>query len=93
VIAKVNLKPIEEDIMDLIQHTLQWTKGEILEATIVGVFGVTVITCGALFWTLGNTPNGKAMVIPLLVVGLFYTIASVSGVIRNNQRMQQYQAA
>ena len=79
--------------MDLIQHTLQWTKGEILEATIFGVFGLTVIICGILFWTLGNTPNAKAMVIPLLVVGLFYTIAGVSGVIRNNQRIHQYQAA
>ncbi len=54
--------------MDFIQHTINWVNGEILEATITGVFGALIILCSVLFWKFGTTPYGKSLIIPLLIV-------------------------
>ncbi|MEC3908114.1 hypothetical protein VOI54_13875 [Tamlana sp. 2201CG12-4] len=56
--------------MNVLEHTTTWYKGEIFEATIIGVFGTLFILIALAFWRLGKTPNTQAMVIPLLIVGL-----------------------
>lgn len=56
--------------MSVLEHTTNWYKGEIFEASIIGVFGIALIAISIVFWRLGKTPNAQAMVAPLLVVGL-----------------------
>ena len=79
--------------MDFIHYTLQWTKGEILEAAIFGTFGLITIIVSFLFWKFGETPNAKALLIPLIVVGIFFAGAGVSGVISNQKRMSKFEKA
>ena len=59
--------------MEFINYTLNWTKGEIFEATIIAVFGILTLILGIAFWKLGETLNAKALLIPLIVVGLIFT--------------------
>ena len=79
--------------MDFIQHTTNWIKGEIFEATIFGSFGLLTIICGLLFWKFGETPNSKAVIIPLIVVGLFFLGTAISGISGNKKKLPQYTEA
>lgn len=76
--------------MDFIQHTTNWVKGEIFEATIFGSFGLLTILCSLLFWKFGETLNSKAVIIPFAIVGVFFLITAISGVSCNNKRLTQY---
>jgi glycerol uptake facilitator-like aquaporin len=79
--------------MELIQHSINWAKGEILEATIMAIVGLFILLGSALFWKYGNTPYAKAMVIPFLVVGLIPVFFGITGVISNKNRMLVYEKA
>ena len=48
--------------MDFVQHSIDWAKGEIFEATLIAAFGLLTILAGVLFWKLGKSPNAKAVV-------------------------------
>ena len=79
--------------MEFIQHTLNWVKGEILEAVIMGICALIIMLCSFLFWKFGNTPNAKALVLPLLFVGFFPFVMAISGVISNKKRISTYSQA
>lgn len=79
--------------MELIQHTLNWVKGEIVEATIMAIFGAIIVACGVLCWTLGTTPHAKALMIPLLIVGGIPLFMGGMGVVSNKKRIPEYKAA
>jgi uncharacterized Tic20 family protein len=79
--------------MDFIQHTTNWVKGEIFEATIFGSFGLLTIICSLLLWKFGETPNSKAVIIPLAVVGVLFLATAISGISSNNKRLLQYTEA
>lgn len=79
--------------MDFIQHTINWLKGEIFEATIFGSFGLLTIICSLLFWKFGETPNSKAVIIPLTIVGVFFLATAISGIVSNNKRITEYNEA
>lgn len=76
--------------MEFIQHTINWAKGEIQEAIIMGIVGLIIIISALLFWKFGNTPYAKAMVLPLLIVGLLPFANSFSGVKSNQSRIVEY---
>ncbi|MDJ0766400.1 MAG: hypothetical protein QNJ97_25725 [Myxococcota bacterium] len=46
--------------MNFIQHSINWSKGKIFEATVIEVFGLLTVVAGFLFWKLGSTPGAKA---------------------------------
>ena len=73
--------------MDLLQHTSNWYKGEIFEATIVGIFGICLIAVSIVFWKFGKTPNAQAMVIPLVIVGLLLALTGVFMVASNSKTL------
>ncbi len=79
--------------MDFTQHTTNWVKGEIFEATIFGSFGVLTIISSLLLWKFGETPNSKALMIPLAVVGVFFLATAISGISSNVTRLPQYTEA
>lgn len=79
--------------MELIQHTTNWIKGEITEAIIMAAFGGLIVFCSALLWKFGDTPYTKALVIPILIVGLIPLIMGISGAISNKKSIPEYQAA
>ena len=79
--------------MDFIQHTTNWVKGEIFEATIFGSFGLLTIIGSLLLWKFGETPNFKALIIPLAVVGVIFLATAISNIASNNKRLPQYTEA
>ncbi|NJO92444.1 MAG: hypothetical protein HC831_28350 [Chloroflexia bacterium] len=79
--------------MDFIQHTINWVKGEIFEATLIGLFGLLTIICSLLFWKFGDTPSAKAVIIPFAVVGIIFVVIAISGISTNNKRLPQYTEA
>lgn len=74
--------------MNLIEYTINWYKGEIFEATIIGVFGIFLIAISIAFWNLGKTPNAQAMLIPLLVVGLLLGFTGAYMSYSNSNKMK-----
>jgi hypothetical protein len=79
--------------MDFIQHTTNWLKGENFEATIFGSFGLLTIIYSLLFWKFGETPNSKAVIIPFAIVGIFFLVTAISGIVSNNKRLKEYKEA
>lgn len=79
--------------MDFIQHTLNWTRGEILESSIFGLFGLTCLFISAAFWKFGSTPGARALIIPLLVIGLLYAAVGSFGIYNNTQRLTKFTEA
>lgn len=79
--------------MEFIQHTLNWTKGEIIEATTFGIAGLLVLIAGVLFWKFGGTINAKALVLPLIITGFLFAAIGTFGVYNNQQRLSKYKAS
>lgn len=79
--------------MEFIQHTNNWIKGEIFEAIIIGVFGLLVITTGILYWKFGHTLNTKALIIPLVIVGVVLMGMGISMYFSNQKRLLEYKSA
>jgi hypothetical protein len=79
--------------MEFIQHTTNWVKGEIFEGIIIGSFGLLTIICSLLLWKFGETPNSKALLIPLAIVGIFILAIAIWGIASNNKKLPQYAEA
>ncbi len=74
--------------MNLINHTINWYKGEIFEATIIGITGSIILVVSLLFWKLGRTPNTQAITIPLSIVSLILILASVFMIYNNTRTLR-----
>lgn len=69
--------------MELIQYTHDWIKGELFESKLITLVSITLIVIALLFYFFGNTPNAKAMLFPLIIVGIIFTSVGV-GMLNNN---------
>jgi hypothetical protein len=79
--------------MEFIQHTLDWCKGELFEGRIVLLFGLVTIVIALLFWKAGSTPNAKAMLFPLLAVGIMFAGIGGGMLYSNHNRITDYPQA
>jgi hypothetical protein len=79
--------------MDFLRHSVAWVRGEIFEMTLVAVAGTTLVALGIAFWRLGATPLAKAMLVPLVVIGLLFATIGVSGIVSNRQRIPAFEQA
>jgi hypothetical protein len=79
--------------MDFLQHTTNWIKGEIFEATIFGSFGLLTIISSLILWKFGDTPNSKALIIPIIVVGLLFWGTAITSINTNKKKLPQYTEA
>jgi O-antigen/teichoic acid export membrane protein len=64
-----------------------WIAGEIFEAKIFGSFGLLTIMCSLMLFMFGNTPNAKALPIPLFIVGIFFLSTAIVNISNNKQRL------
>jgi hypothetical protein len=78
--------------MTFFQHTERWFKGETFEGGMLVIFGSLLVILALYFWRFGHTPTARVLVIPFLVVGLFWGIAAGAGVIRNTSRLEAFRA-
>ncbi|SIS74388.1 Putative manganese efflux pump [Chryseobacterium gambrini] len=70
------------------QNTINWYNGEIFERKFILAFGIFLILTASLFYFLGNTPTAKALLIPMLVIGIFFSITGAN-MIRSNGKQKQ----
>jgi glycerol uptake facilitator-like aquaporin len=77
--------------MEFIQHTLNWVKGELFEGKIIAIASFAILLSSFIFWKFGTTPNAKAIVIPLLVVGIIAASVGVPMVFSNQKRLVEFQ--
>nr|WP_322624469.1 hypothetical protein [uncultured Flavobacterium sp.] len=73
--------------MNLSDYTINWIKGELFEAKLILAFGLVTIIAGFLFFKIGTTPNAKALLIPLIVVGAIYSAIGGGMLYSNPKRM------
>jgi len=76
--------------MKFYNHTQNWLKGELFEGTIILITGIILIIISLLFWKFGSTPNAKALIIPLMVVGLLFTLGIGSMMFSNQKRISNF---
>jgi predicted membrane channel-forming protein YqfA (hemolysin III family) len=79
--------------MEFIQHSINWIKGEIFEAYFFGAFGVLLMLSSLMLWKFGETPNSKALIIPLILIGVFFFGTAISGINSNNKRLPEFKEA
>ncbi len=62
--------------MNFYRHTQNWFSGELFEGKLILFSGVAIIIIALLTWKYGSTPNAKSLIIPLLFVGLLFSIGT-----------------
>ncbi|MBU1242935.1 hypothetical protein KJ612_07015 [Myxococcota bacterium] len=75
--------------MTFIKHTESWYKGEAFEFGMLIIFGTLLVILALYFWKFGHTSTSRVLVIPFLVVGLFWGIAGGFGTYRNSVRVEK----
>lgn len=76
--------------MNFIEHALNWCKDKIFEGKLVVAFGLLTIISAFIFWKIGTTPNAKAMLYPLIIVGFIFTVLGVGMLINNPKRINEF---
>ena len=79
--------------MEIIDHAIAWCKGEIFEGRIILLSGLIVVVLAFLFYKLGTTPNAKAMLYPLLVLGIIFIGMGATMNYSNPNRITEFQEA
>jgi len=79
--------------MDLIRYSIEWVRGEILEMTLIAVAGATLVGSGVAISRLGTTPLAKSLLVPLVVLGLFYGAVGIAGYASNQRRIAAFELA
>ncbi|MGC3960160.1 MAG: hypothetical protein QM813_20215 [Verrucomicrobiota bacterium] len=79
--------------MNFVQHSINWVRGEGLEMVLISAAGIVLIASGIGFWKLGATPLAKAMLWPLVVIGLAYAAIGISGYVSNQRRIPEFERA
>ncbi|MGL5014814.1 MAG: hypothetical protein ACRC6V_11060 [Bacteroidales bacterium] len=73
----------------MIQDTFNWYNGEIFEGKIILGFGILLIISAFLFYFFSNTPAPKALLIPFLLIGLFFSMTGSVMVFSNSKKVLQ----
>ncbi|MBU3820975.1 hypothetical protein KO566_02795 [Flavobacteriaceae bacterium XHP0103] len=77
--------------MDFYQNTNNWIKGELFESKLIIAFGVLTVIISVLLWKMGNTPNAKALLLPLIITGGIYTAIGGNILYSNQKSMTEMQ--
>lgn len=72
-------------------HTHDWLKGEFFEGTIVLMTGILLMIISGLFWKFGTTPNAKSLVIPILTVGILFSVGIGSMMFSHQKRSKDFE--
>ncbi len=79
--------------MSFFDHTVIWSKGEILEVSLVALVGALLFVIAGLFWKLASTPVGQALPIPLSVVAIIFIVTGIVGSIGTSSKLAKYEIA
>lgn len=71
----------------MIQHTFDWYNGEIFESKFILGFGLTLIISSFLFYFFGNAPTTKALIVPLIIIGLILFAIGANMIYSNGKKI------
>ena len=74
-------------IQTMLQNTIDWYGGEILEAKFFIAFGVFLLCSTVLLYIYGNPSSAKALIIPLIVIGILIALLGFGGVYSNSHKI------
>ena len=77
--------------MDFYQNTKDWLKGELFEGTILLISGIILLIISLILWKFGSTPNAKALIIPIMVVGLLFILGVGGFMVSNQKRISNFE--
>lgn len=77
---------------ELVDHTLDWVRGEMHESAAIAVLGTTIAVTAGLFWFLTDTLYTRSLVLPLLVIGAIPMFYGVSGYFSSRESIEVYQS-
>ena len=77
--------------MDFYQNTQDWLKGELFEGTILLISGIILLIISLILWKFGSTPNAKALIIPIMVVGLLFILGVGGFMVSNQKRISNFE--
>jgi len=77
--------------MKLYEHTQNWLKGEFFEGTILLISGIILLIISLILWKFGSTPNAKALIIPIMVVGLLFILGVGGFMVSNQKRISNFE--
>ena len=80
-----------EQVLLFIEYTIDWCKGEIFEARMILLSGVLLLVFAYLFHKFGFTSYSKAIITPLLSIGIFYSSVGIFMEVSNQKRIVQFQ--
>jgi hypothetical protein len=86
-----NLQPQGAANVDLIRHSHTWVRGEIFEMVMITITGGLLGVAGLAFARFGATPLAKALLVPLLVLGLLFASIGISGYVSNKRRLSAFE--
>lgn len=70
---------------------MNWFKGEIFEGAMIILWGVLLIALALFFWKFNHYETARALILPIMVVGLFWSIAGGIGIYTYNIRIDKAQ--
>lgn len=76
--------------MDFFQNTINWIKGELLEAWLILSFGLFTIVLGVLFYKLGGTQGSRTLLWPLILTGIIYSAIGSGMLYSNYKRLTKF---
>jgi hypothetical protein len=79
--------------MKLVEYSVQWAKGEILEGMCIIIAGVLTLICALLIWKFGATVNAKALLVPAFFLGILFSTMGSFMLYSNNKRVTQFEKA
>lgn len=77
--------------MIFLDHTMEWIRGEIFEAWMLILFGVTLLALAALFWFAARTPPIQTLFWPFAIIGLLWGGAGAFSLYNNTSRLTSYE--
>lgn len=77
--------------MNIIDQSMSWVRGEIVEHAAVGILGLSILAIASLLWKFGSVPAARGLIVPFLVVGAIFVVISAAGMYTNVQRVSSFQ--
>jgi hypothetical protein len=79
--------------MDIIKLSTDWAKAEVFSAKMVTLLSLLFFLASIGFWQLGKTVMAKALVWPLLVVGILMIAIAAGLYLANKPRIESFEIA
>ena len=80
-----------EKIMEIINYSIDWARGEVFSARVIALISVFVLLCAAGFYFWGKTSMARAYWLPLALSGVFLVVVAGGLYYANHPRIASFQ--